>query len=136
MADQTRLSWIPGTKTYISTDSTGHSVVLSTPKDNTGMKPSELLLSALAGCTSVDVVSILEKKKTPLSKLEIQVSSEQDADPPWTFRKVHMHFIIQGEGLTNSNVKHAIDLSEEKYCSVAATICGTTHITTSYEIVP
>jgi putative redox protein len=134
MATDTTLRWIPGGKRFISTDSTHHSVVLSTPDENIGMKPSELLLSALAGCTSVDVVEILAKKQTPLSHLEVRVSGEQDADPPWTFRKIHVKFILKGEGLTEKNVQQAIQLSEEKYCSVAATLRATVDITTSFEI--
>ncbi len=134
MASKTTLRWIPGGKRFISTDSTGHSVVMSTPDENSGMKPSELILSALAGCTSVDLVSILSKKRIPLSHLEVHVSAEQDADPPWTFRKIHAEFIVKGEGLTEKDVEQAIALSEEKYCSVAATLRGTAEITTSYEI--
>ncbi len=65
MSGQTTLRWIPGGNRFVSTDSTGHSVVMSTPKENSGMKPSELILSALAGCASVDVVDILAKKRTP-----------------------------------------------------------------------
>ncbi len=136
MAADTILRWIPGGKTFVTTDSTGHSMVMSTPDENTGMKPSELLLSALAGCTSVDVVDILAKKRTPLTSLQIEVSAEQDPDPPWTFRKFHMHFIVQGEGLTDKNVEQAIELSEMKYCSVAATIRVAAEITTSFEILP
>lgn len=134
MASDTILRWIPGGKRFISTDSTGHSVVMSTPGENTGMKPSELILSALAGCASVDVVDILTKKRTPLSHLEVQVTAEQDADPPWTFRKIYMKFILKGEGLTEKSVAQAIELSEEKYCSVAATLRGKAEIITSYEI--
>lgn len=134
MASNTVLRWIPDGKHFISTDSTGHSVVISTPSENTGMKPSELILSALAGCTSVDIVDILAKKRTPLSHLEVQVSAEQDADPPWTFRKIHMKFLVSGEGLTEKGIEQAIALSEEKYCSVAATLRGVAEITTSYEI--
>ncbi len=134
MAAKTTLRWIPGGKRFVSTDSTGHSVVMSTPDENSGMKPSELILSALAGCISVDVVSILSKKHIPLSHLEIQVSAEQDADPPWTFRKIHMKFIIKGEELTEKDIEQAITLSEEKYCSVAATLRGAAEITTSYDI--
>jgi len=134
MAVKTTLRWIPGGKRFVSTDSTGHSVVLSTPDENSGMKPSELILSALAGCASVDVVSILSKKRIPLSHLEVQVSAVQDADPPWTFRKIHAKFILKGEGLTEKDVEQAISLSEEKYCSVTATLRGTAEITTSYEI--
>jgi putative redox protein len=134
MAANTVLTWLPGGKRFVSTDSTGHSVAMSTPDENFGMKPSELLLSALAGCTSVDVVEILAKKKTPLSHLEVVVSAEQDADPPWTFRKIHMQFRLKGEGLTEKDVQRAIDLSEEKYCSVAASLRGVVDITTSFTI--
>lgn len=134
MAANTVLTWLPGGKRFVSTDSTGHSVVMSTPDENFGMKPSELILSALAGCTSVDVVEILAKKKTPLSHLEVAVSAEQDSDPPWTFRKIHMQFRLKGEGLTEKDVQRAIDLSEEKYCSVAASLRGVVDITTSFTI--
>ena len=134
MSANTVLRWIPDGKGFVSTDSTGHSVVLSTSDENIGMKPSELILSALAGCTSVDVVGILAKKKTPLSYLEVEVSAEQDADPPWTFRKIHMNFKLKGKGLTEKNVQQAIDLSEEKYCSVGATLRGVAEITTHYTI--
>ena len=136
MAAQTILRWIPEGKRFVSTDSTNHSVVLATPDENIGMKPSELLLSALAGCTSVDVVDILAKKRTPLSHLEVQVSSEQDADPPWTFRKIHLNFILKGKDLTEKNVQQAIQLSEEKDCSVAPSLRGTVEITYSFELLP
>jgi len=122
MASNTVLRWIPESKQFISTDSTGHSVVMSTPNENTGMKPSELILSALAGCTSVDVVDILAKKRTPLSHLEVQVSAEQEVDPPWTFRKIFIKFFVKGKNLTEKNIQQAIQLSHEKYCSVAATL--------------
>ena len=134
MASNTVLRWVPESKRFISTDSTGHSVVMSTPKENTGMKPSELILSALAGCASVDVVEILAKKRTPLSHLEVQVSAEQESDPPWTFRKIFMKFIVRGENLTEKNVQQAISLSQEKYCSVASTLRGEAEISTSFEI--
>jgi len=135
MANNTTLRWIPGGKRFVSTDSGGHSVVLSTSDEGIGMKPSELLLSSLAACSSVDVVEILQKKRTPLSNLEVQVTAEQDQDPPWTFRKFHLHYILQGTGLTEKNVSQAIELSHEKYCSVAATLRGTAEITTDFEIV-
>ena len=134
MPANTTLRWVPEGKRFVSTDSTGHSVVMSTTKEGIGMKPSELILSALAGCSSVDVVDILAKKRTPLSHLEVNVTAEQDIDPPWTFRKIHMKFIVKGEGLTEKNVAQAIELSEQKYCSVAATLRGVAEISTSFEI--
>ena len=125
--------WIGG-KQFIGIDSTKHSVVLSTKDEGVGMKPSELLLVALASCTAVDVVEILEKKRTPIEFLEIKVQGEQDQDPPWAFRKIHLTYVLKGEKLNEKNVEQAIALSEEKYCSVAATVRGVAEITTSYEI--
>ena len=134
MATNTVVQWIPDGKRFVSTDSTGHSVTLSTPSENFGMKPSELILSALAGCASVDVIEILTKKRTPLSFLEVHVTSEQNPDPPWAFRKIYMTFRLKGKGLTEKNVEQAIKLSEEKYCSVSASLRGTMEIITSYKI--
>lgn len=130
---EAKLRWIGG-KQFLGIDSTQHTVVLSTPDEGVGMKPSELLLVALASCTAVDVVEIMEKKKTPIESLEIQVHGEQDADPPWAFRKIHLKYILKGQELTPKNVEQAIALSEEKYCSVAATLRGVAEITTSYEL--
>jgi putative redox protein len=127
--------WI-GEKKFVGIDSTHHSVVLSTPDEGVGMKPSELLLVALASCTAVDVVDILAKKRTPLESLEIAATGQQDADPPWAFRKIHLKYTVKGKGLTPKNVQAAISLSEEKYCSVAATVRGVAEITTEFEILP
>ena len=126
--------WAGGQR-FIGTDSTNHSVVLSTPDEGIGIKPSDLLLVAIAACTAVDVVDILAKKRTPLESLEIQSSGEQDADPPWTFRKIHLKCRLSGAGLTTKAVEQAVQLAEEKYCSVAATVRATADITTEFEII-
>ena len=131
---ETVVKWIGG-KQFVGIDSTKHSVVLSTPGEGIGIKPSELLLLAVASCSAVDVVEILDKKRMPLSYLEITTSGEQDQDPPWTFRKIHLHFKLSGANLTDKAVEQAIHLSEEKYCSVAATVRATAAITTDFEIV-
>ena len=127
------VKWIGG-KQFVGIDSTCHSVVLSTPDEGIGIKPSELLLIALASCSAVDIVDILNKKRMPLTHLEISSISEQDQDPPWTFRKIHLQFRLAGNNLTDKAVAQAIQLSEEKYCSVAATLRATTEITTGFEI--
>jgi putative redox protein len=121
-------------KQFVGVDSTRHSVVLSTPGEGIGIKPSDLLPIALATCTAVDVVEILEKKRMPLTFLEISSDSEQDQDPPWTFRKIHLHFKAAGKNLTEAALGQAIHLAEEKYCSVAATIRATTQITFDLEV--
>jgi putative redox protein len=127
------VKWISG-KQFIGIDSTQHSVVISTPDEGVGIKPSELLLIALSSCTAVDVVEILAKKRMPLNHLEIRCTGEQDQDPPWTFRKIHLHYTVGGRDLTEKAVEQAIQLSEEKYCSVAATIRATAQIVTEFEI--
>jgi putative redox protein len=123
-----------GGKQFIGIDSTKHSVLLSTVDEGVGMKPSDLLLVSLASCTAVDVVEILAKKRLHLESLEISAEAQQDQDPPWTFRKIHLSFHLKGEDLTEKDVQQAIDLSEHKYCSVAATLRGVAELTTSFEI--
>ena len=130
----TTLQWLSG-KRFVGIDSTQHAVVLSSKDEGVGVKPSDLLLIALAACTAVDLVEILVKKRLPLTSLEIITSGEQDADPPWTFRKIHLKYRMSGAGLTCKAVEQAIHLSAEKYCSVAATVRATAQITTEIEII-
>ncbi|NOR83833.1 MAG: OsmC family peroxiredoxin [Ardenticatenales bacterium] len=108
-------------KQFVAIDSTGHSVVLSSPADGVGMKPSDLLLVALAGCSAYDVVEILRKKRQKLESLTVKVRGEQESDPPWLFRRIHTTFHLRGD-LSEKAVQQAIELSETKYCSVAATL--------------
>jgi len=129
------VQWIGGKK-FVGVDSTNHSVVISTADEGVGMKPSELLLVALASCSAVDVVEILAKKRMSLMSMSISASGEQESDPPWTFRKIHLRYCLSGRDLTDKAVEQAISLSEENYCSVAATLRGKAEITFSYEIQP
>ena len=122
-------------KHFVGIDSANHSVVLSGQDKAIGVKPSELLLIALASCSSVDVVEILAKKRKTLTLLEVSASSVHDPDPPWTIRKIHLQYRLGGQGLTPKAVEQAISLSQEKYCSVAATVRGMAEITSEYEIV-
>ena len=134
MGTTTTLHWLSG-KRFVGIDSTNHSVVLSSKDEGVGVKPSDMLLIALASCTAVDVVEILSKKRLLLESMEIITTGEQDADPPWTFRKIHLKYRLSGHGLTEKAVEQAIQLSEEKYCSVAATVRATAEITTEFEII-
>lgn len=132
---QVKVKWLEH-KQFVGIDSSRHSVVLSTQDEANGVgcKPSELLLMALASCTAVDVVEILAKKRMPLTRLEIEVTGEQDPEPPWAYRKIHLLYKVSGPALTPVGVEQAIRLSEEKYCSVAATVRGVAAITWAYEI--
>jgi putative redox protein len=131
---QVQVTWVQNEQ-FVGMDSTKHSIVLSTSSEGTGSKPSDLLLIALGACSGVDVVGILNKKRQKFSGLQIKVSGEQDADPPWTFRKIHVEYVVRGRGLSEKAVQQAIELSETKYCSVAATVRGVAEITSSYQIV-
>ena len=131
---EVQITWVQNEQ-FIGTDSTNHSIVLSTAKDGTGSKPSDLLLVALGACSGVDVVGILIKKRQSFTGLQIKVSGQQDTDPPWTFRKLHIEYILRGNGISEKAVQQAIELSEDKYCSVAATLRGVAEITSSFRIV-
>ncbi len=122
-------------KHFVGIDSGGHSVVLSGQDNGIGVSPSQMLLVALASCSSVDVVEILKKKRKTLTLLEVTATGEQDPEPPWAYRKIHLMYRIGGSGLTDKAVAQAIELSHEKYCSVAATVRGVAKLTTAYEIV-
>lgn len=128
-----RVKWTGG-RQFIGTDSGNHSVVLSSHMEDghTGMKPSDLLLVALASCSAYDVVDILEKKRAELKLLEVEVTKVQDKDPPMTFRKIHLNYRVKGLNLTEKGLEQAIRLSLDKYCSVAATVSGKAEISYSY----
>ena len=130
----TTVQWLSG-KRFVGIDSTNHSVVLSSADEGVGVKPSDMLSIALATCCAVDVVDILAKKRMPIDSMEITTTGEQDADPPWTFRKIHLKCRLSGAGLTEKAVAQAVQLAEEKYCSVAATLRATVEITTEFQII-
>ena len=130
----TTVSWLKD-RHFVGTDSNNHSVVLSGQKDGIGLSPSETLLIALASCSAVDVVEILEKKRKKLTLLEVTTTGERDPNPPWAYRKIHVKYRLGGQGLTDKAVTQAIDLSQEKYCSVAATVRGVAEISYDFEIV-
>jgi len=129
----TTVRWVSG-KQFVGMDSNQHAVVISGEEDPSGIRPSQLLLLSLSACTAYDVVEILEKKRIPVSMLEIDADGEHDKEAPWPFRKIHLSFRLRGKDLTEKAVQQAIELSEKKYCSVAATIRGVAQITTEYEI--
>ena len=131
----TTVRWV-NDRNFVGVDATGHSVVLSGQKNGIGVSPSQMLLVALASCSAVDVVEIMEKKRKPLTMLEVTATGEQEPDPPWPYRRIHLRYRLSGKSLTEKAVTQAIQLSQEKYCSVAATVRGVAEITTEYEIVP
>jgi len=121
---------------FVGIDATKHAVVMSGQgkEDGIGMSPSQLLLVALGGCTAYDVVNILTKKRQQLTGLEVEVTGEQEPDPPWTYRKIHLGYRLRGRGLSEKAVRDAIELSKDKYCSVGATLAAAAEITYDFFI--
>lgn len=140
---QIALHWAGHDSTmFITRDSFGRMVVAgSWPKDGEegwvewkGIKPSDLLVMALASCSGYDVVTILRRQRQQLTDLRITADAQQASEPPYQFTDIHLHYIVTGRDLDPAKVERAIKLSEEKYCSVAATIRGVTKITNSFEV--
>ncbi len=132
------LSWRGGFR-FDSQDEHGHVMTLDAPQNSgdsfDGFMPGDMLLTALAGCSGIDVVNILLKQRQKVSGLEISVSGRQNPDPPWAWEDVRIRYTLRGDGIKENLVARAIDLSENKYCSIGATISGKTRIESSYHII-
>jgi putative redox protein len=131
----TTVRWVTD-RQFVGTDANNHSIVLSGGPEPSGVSPSQVLLIGLSACTAYDVLSIMQKKRKPLTLLEIIAEGEQDPNPPWAYRRIVLRFRVAGKNLTEKAVAQAIDLSQRKFCSVAATVRGVAQIETQFEIVP
>ncbi|SRR5579875_668903 len=123
---------------FIGKDDHNHSVVIDVSPagggDGSGPSPGRLLLMAVASCTAVDIVDILAKSRQKLTGLSVFARAVQNDDFPKFYKEIYLKYVLCGEGLEESRVERAINLSEEKYCSVGATLSGKAKIITSYEI--
>lgn len=99
-----------------------------------GVKPSDLLLLAAASCSAYDVITILVKQRQPLAGLEVTCTGEQSTEPPYAFVRMHLHYVIKG-AVSADNVERAVQLSQEKYCSVIATLRPVVEIGSDFEII-
>ncbi len=115
-------------------DQQGHVFGIDTDPQGVGAKPSDLVPISLAACTSWDVVNILRKQRQALEGLEVKITSEQEPEAPWAFTGIHLHFIITGD-VDPAKAERAIELSESRYCSVAATLRPNVELSHSLEIV-
>lgn len=128
-----RVQWV-GKQRFVAQSPSGHMVALDSSRESNGAPgPMELLLVALGACTATDVVEILAKKRQKLDSLEVQVSGERAVEPPTVWVKLEIVYKLRGV-LEENAVEHAIRLSEEKYCSVAAMLRKTAPIKFRYEI--
>lgn len=125
-----------GDEFFIGTTPSGHAQAIDAKGDRKAAPtPMEMLLVSVAACTAVDVVSILEKKRQIITDYRVEISGERRETHPRAFIKFHVHHIVYGHDVSEQAVISAIELSDTKYCSVAATVRPTAEITTSFEII-
>ena len=125
-----------GNDFFVGVTPSGHAQAIETDSVRAGAAtPMELLLIALGSCTGVDVIAILKKQRQQVTDYRIEVSGERRAEFPKSYTRLYVKHIIRGRGVAETAVARAIELSDTKYCSVAATLRGSAEIVTSYEIV-
>ena len=120
---------------FVATSGTGHHFLIDDPAGNTGAKPIELVAIALAGCTAFDVINILRKKRQQVTGYEVKIEGDQAPSPPQVFTAVRIHHIVTGVDVSPLAIEDAIQLSEEKYCSVGAMVQKSAELHTTFEIV-
>ncbi|MBC7930133.1 MAG: OsmC family protein [Rubrivivax sp.] len=121
---------------FIGITPSGHAQVLETDSSRaSAATPMELLLVALGGCTAVDVISILKKKREQVTNYRVEVRGERRDEHPRAYTRIEVRHLIRGRGISERAVASAIELSETKYCSVAATLRPGVELVTSYEII-
>lgn len=136
---QARVKWVEDVM-FVTESGSGHALVVDGAPEyggrNMGPRPMELLLMGMGGCTAFDVVTILKKSRQDITSVEATLSAERADAVPAVFTKIHVHFIVKGKDLKDAQVKKAVDLSADKYCS-ASIMLGQAgvEITHDYEIV-
>ncbi|MCA1624981.1 MAG: OsmC family protein [Acidobacteria bacterium] len=138
MADNTYKAIIQyaGDEFFIGTTPSGHAQTIDSKGERkSAPTPLEMLLVSVAACTAVDIVSILEKKRQLVTDYKVEITGERREEHPRAFVKFYIHHIVYGDAVSEQAVRQAIELSDTKYCSVAATVRPTAEITTSFEII-
>jgi len=132
-----RVKWVEDV-TFVGEADSGHAVVMDGPPEsggkNRGMRPMEMLLVGMGGCTAFDVVVILKKARQAVTDCEVVLEAERAAEPPKVFTRIHVHYRVRGAGLSDAQVKRAVDLSTQKYCSASIMLGKTAELTHDYEI--
>ena len=132
-----RIKWVQDA-TFLGESGSGHAVVMDGPPEhggrNLGVRPMEMLLLGMGGCSAFDVVHILKRSRQPVSDCVAELVAERAADDPKVFTAIHLNFIVTGEQLSEKRVARAVQLSAEKYCSASIMLGKTAKITHAYEI--
>ncbi|MDT8383936.1 MAG: OsmC family protein [Gammaproteobacteria bacterium] len=132
-----RIKWVEEVM-FVGESGSGHSLVIDGPPEhggrNLGIRPMELLLQGLGGCTAFDVMMILKKARQPVTDCVLEIEAERAETEPRVFTRIHIHFIVSGAGVSEKQVQRAIQLSAEKYCSASIMLGKVAEITHDYEL--
>ncbi len=133
-----RIKWVQD-RTFLGESGSGHSVVMDGDPEaggrNLGIRPTEMLLLGLGGCTAFDVVDILEKSRQPIEDCVVEVTGERADSVPKVFTRIEINYLVSGRGLDRAKVERAVNLSAGKYCSISVMISKTAEINHFIEIV-
>jgi len=132
-----RLKWVENLTLAAKSDSNHWITIDADPSvggSDAGSRPLELFLMGLGGCTAMDVLSILKKKRVPIDDFELELEAERAEEHPMVFTRIKMKYIFYGKGIQERDVLRAIELSETKYCSASAMLKKGTEITIEHEI--
>ena len=134
---KSKVKWLDN-MSFVGESASGHSVVMDGPAEfggqNLGIRPMEMLILGLGGCSSFDVMLILKKSRQKVDRCEVELDYDRADESPKVFTRIHMHFIVTGRGLDSTKVEKAISLSAEKYCSASVMLGKTAKITHDFEI--
>ena len=134
---QARIKWVENAA-FLAETGSGHALVVDGPEEiggrNLGPRPMELMLLSVGSCSAVDIVHILKKARQPVSGCEVAVNGERAETDPKVFTKIHLHFSVSGKGLSENQVKRAVELSAEKYCSASIMLRQAAEVTHAFEI--
>ncbi|CNH64893.1 OsmC family protein [Yersinia pekkanenii] len=130
---QARVKWVEGL-TFLGESASGHQILMDGNAGDKAPSPMEMLLMSAGGCSAIDVVSILQKGRNDVRDCEVTLTSQRQEEAPRLFTQINLHFIVSGKGLTDKIVERAVELSAEKYCSVALMLGKAATITHSFEI--
>jgi len=132
-----RVKWIEGAA-MLGEAGSGHGIVMDGPPDfggrNLGVRPMEMLLLGMGGCTQFDVLLILRKARQDVTDCVVELDAERAETDPKVFTRIHAHFILTGRGLNEKQVERAIKLSAEKFCSASIMLGATATVTHDFEI--
>ena len=135
---QVIVKWVDG-RTFLGESGSGHTVVMDGPPDhggrNIGIRPMEMILLGVGGCSSYDVMDILQKGRHDIVDCVAEITAERVDKVPSVFSKIHLHFKVTGKNLKDSVVERAVKLSAEKYCSASIMLGKSVDITHDYEVI-